>query len=245
MNDLSSTPDTLSQETEPSRLIREAVCLGLILGASLVTVTIEQRLWAPWTGYPSTLLLLGLTWLYQRRFGVRLRLRPAGRLGRWCVGVLAGVLVVQLFFKAALATLAPFAGGEAVPAAQLVHLVLLVPIAEEIYFRGLLLEHLRRGIGTVPAILACSLLFALLHLPTGGALSAFWLSIGTCALVVWTGALAPALQLHIAWNALSQISQLEEYSSTNWSVMWGASALVVLLAIVGRRKAVATGETIQ
>jgi len=66
--------------------------------------------------------------------------------------VLIGVLLASAY--------APFSPtpGRPSPFSQWIHLFLLVPIAEELYFRGLFLEHLERGFGAVWAVVLCSML---------------------------------------------------------------------------------------
>jgi membrane protease YdiL (CAAX protease family) len=109
------------------------------------------------------------------------------------------------------------------------HLLVLVPLAEELYFRGLLFEHLRQGFSSVAAALLCSLLFALLHLPAGGVLGAGALSLAACLLVLRSGVLAYAVQLHVALNGLAQVNYLADPAS-RWVWVITASGMIVLMA---------------
>ncbi len=63
-------------------------------------------------------------------------------------------------------------------------MAVVVPLAEELYFRGLLLEHLRRGFGPIAAVVLCSLLLALLHMPAGTMFGAAVLSLLACVVTL-------------------------------------------------------------
>jgi membrane protease YdiL (CAAX protease family) len=81
-------------------------------------------------------------------------------------------------------------------------LVLLPPIAEEVFFRGFLLSAFRRSGRVVRAVVITATIFAFFHLlpvkylPTG--LIGLWLGY----LVVATGSLYPAILAHLANNAI-------------------------------------------
>jgi len=136
--------------------------------------------------------------------------------------------LVALLAVSAYAPLWPQA-GRAAPGARTFHLLLLVPLIEEFYFRGVLLDHLCRGLSAVGAVVACSLLFAALHLPAGGALGAGLLSLLACLLVLRGGGWGYAFQLHVAYNGLSQVHRIgDPVSRWAWSAL--ASAAVVLSA---------------
>ena len=97
---------------------------------------------------------------------------------------------------------------------HVVHLALLVPICEELYFRGLLLSHLQRGIGTFAAVVCSSVLFALLHQPFGSAVAAGILALLACLLVLKGRSLVLAIQLHVVWNGATLLYRIAE--SVSW-----------------------------
>lgn len=79
---------------------------------------------------------------------------------------------------------------------------ILAPILEELFFRGLILERLRRY-GDIFAILASAMMFSLLHASFQSFPSAFVSGIIFGLAAVWTGSfLAPAI-IHALNNALS------------------------------------------
>ena len=206
--------------------MREASSLALILGLTLMVSALERRDLVPWHDYPSSLLLLALCLLHWRCFRIDLRIfRP--RMRRWVFPIVFAVLLVSMLLFSARTPLSPKA-GYAPSLLQLLHLIVVVPLSEELYFRGLLLEHLRRGFSAVHAVVLCTLLFGLLHLPVGAGLLAGGLSLVACLLVLKTGSLVHAVQLHVAWNAVTQISRMGDDSS-RW--LWAATASAIIAAL--------------
>lgn len=106
-------------------------------------------------------------------------------------------------------------------AAVLLFLVLCVatPLAEEVFFRGLLFRSLHRAVGLMVALLLGGLVFGLVHYDgeavTGmvllvqlGMLSLFGLAL--CALFHRTGRLGASIVAHAAFNAVTVISLFAE-----------------------------------
>jgi membrane protease YdiL (CAAX protease family) len=212
--------------TSPQALLPEALSLAAILGISLILSALEARSLTAWYGYPSSLLLLGLAWWHKRRFRVAIsfwRRQTGGRT----FPIVFPLGLVSLLLISAYAPLWPQAGRGPILQNSL-HLLLLVPLAEEFYFRGLLFDHLRRGFSARGAVVGCSLLFATLHLPNGGAIGAGLLSLIACLLVLRTGGWGYALQLHVAYDGLSQVNRIGDFSS-RWA--WGVFASVVIVAL--------------
>ncbi len=92
--------------------------------------------------------------------------------------------------------------------AQNALLVTLVPLAEELFFRGLLLAWARQRWGPWPAALAVSLLFGLLHLPQGLLIPMTLLSLALCSLTLRARSAIWAVALHACWNGLAALRQL-------------------------------------
>lgn len=80
--------------------------------------------------------------------------------------------------------------------------VILAPILEELFFRGLILERLRRY-GDLFAILASSMMFSLLHSSLQSFPSAFICGIVFALLAIWTGSFLSPTIIHAINNALS------------------------------------------
>ena len=86
--------------------------------------------------------------------------------------------------------------------------VVFAPVVEEILCRGFLFLGLRKRLGTAPALLLSSLLFALLHVQYDlfGLLSVFLFGV-ICALLAWrTNSILPGIILHAIYNLLLTIS---------------------------------------
>jgi len=208
------------------RLMREALSLALILGLTLGGASLERRDLVPWQGYPSSLLFLVLCLWHWKHFRVDLRFfRP--KTPRRVFPLLFSAVLVSTLLLFANVPLSPKGGFNSSPL-QLLHLIVLVPLSEELYFRGLLLEHLRRGFSAVRAVVLCTLLFGLLHVPAGAGYLAGGLSLVACILVLRNGSLVHAFQLHVAWNAATQIARMSEPSS-RW--LWAATASAIIAAL--------------
>jgi len=79
-------------------------------------------------------------------------------------------------------------------------------LAEELVFRGYPFQHLERGIGAAPAVLAFSVLYGLLHLlnphaSLWGALNSILIGVMLCIAYLRTRALWLPWGIHFAWNA--------------------------------------------
>ena len=81
---------------------------------------------------------------------------------------------------------------------------ILTPIFEEVWFRGLIFQFLRKRFHLLAALLASSLLFAMVHeVVSTQHLSIFFLyGVEVVVIYVWTGSLTPAILAHVGWNIL-------------------------------------------
>lgn len=84
--------------------------------------------------------------------------------------------------------------------------LLLAPLVEEILFRGILFEELRR-FGTVTAYVASSLIFALLHWPGLGALPIFIVAL-SLAYAYHKYGLPASVLLHFLQNSIAFLSEV-------------------------------------
>jgi membrane protease YdiL (CAAX protease family) len=213
----------------------EASSLGLILVAYLLLLMGIRRLDGLAGFYlgalAPSLWLLGATLLGRRR---RLALGggPRAATMAWLCGAACGVLVLFAVFSFPAAARV---GGIHDTVARLA-LVLLVPVAEELYFRGALLEHLVRTTGRAPAVLLTSALFGFLHLPqglvVGGVMLA--LAVGLCLVALRGRSVLWAVALHLVWNALAVVRGLP-HDLERVVVVGAAVAGVVLVIVVGLR----------
>ena len=217
----------LAGERSPQRLLKEAASLAAILMTVLLLSLLELHALIPGQGYLSSLALLVLCWLHARRFQIVVPLRPVRPQGVWFPVLFALGLAGALFAVAAM-PISP-QPGRGPTLVQAIHLLLLVPLTEEFYFRGLLFEHLRRGMATWRAIVFCSLLFGLLHLPGDGVFTATLLSLAACGLVLLAGGLEYAIALHTAWNAFTLAADVGD-PMVRWT--WAAAGSAFAAAII-------------
>jgi uncharacterized protein len=83
---------------------------------------------------------------------------------------------------------------------------LLAPLAEEVFFRGLLFPVLRSRWGTAAGVIVTGLLFSLVHAagsPAEALIVLFVLGAGLCLLYLRTGSLLPCIGLHALNNAIA------------------------------------------
>ena len=83
---------------------------------------------------------------------------------------------------------------------------LLAPIAEEIFFRGLVLRSLERRMGTNGAIVVSAGLFGAAHLEKLQFPALFVFGLVAAVLATRTGRLGPAIWAHVAFNAVAVAS---------------------------------------
>lgn len=98
-------------------------------------------------------------------------------------------------------------GGPAVASLALSALVL-APLGEEWFFRGLLFRRLARGAGPVAAYLASALLFALFHGNLRGLVIYLWLGLVFAHALARTGRLSCAVAVHFGNNAITLLTLL-------------------------------------
>jgi len=215
-----------------NRFLPHALCELLYLGAVVVVYVVAMGLTLPIEGtlglwlrlvvLNSWLLAAAVLWLRTHRLrfvGVR-----GGRYARGMAALAACVGALVLLFGI-FGPVAPAPAGPASVAPQLL-VVALVPIAEEIFFRGLLLDHLARNLGQTAAILLVSGLFGFLHAPQGLLTPMVMISLVLCLTALGSGSVVWAMALHVGWNACSVLYK------TPYGAWRGAATAVAVLALV-------------
>ena len=140
----------------------------------------------------------------------RLGLRAAPRFGAWwalAVGALAGAVALLVPGLWPPRGLAPLEAAIAWPSGKLAVAVvaLLVPAAEELFFRGLVFGALRPRLGNAGAVIGASILFLLAHVPQDlgnpGALVAVGITgVLLGALRAASGSVWPCVLAHVLYN---------------------------------------------
>jgi membrane protease YdiL (CAAX protease family) len=168
--------------------------------------------------------------VYLRRRPIPFRLTRGGRTVTAHAGDVALLIFLSLFlaFSSSLRANRPPPGTAELCRQAL--LIVLVPAAEELYFRGLLLDHLRRASNGTTAAILVSVLFAILHVPQERHLPMAVLSVALCRVTLRSGSLLWAVVMHTIWNATVVIIRLP-IGPALWAVA-GGSAAVVLVGLV-------------
>lgn len=196
-------------------LQRGAAALQLSPASFLIIV---QSMVFHWAGLAAVTVLLarrGVSW--STAFGLTARTFP--RAAGWgTAGLLAAMpvlllctLVYHLLLQAlghqpSLQDVAFAISGERMPWVRFYFLALAVVIApafEEILFRGILLPALARRFGVVFAVVAVSMLFALIHGHAPSMVTLFLLSVVLCMGYLLSGSLATAMVMHGLFNAVT------------------------------------------
>lgn len=114
----------------------------------------------------------------------------------------------------------------------LLAVVVVAPVAEELLFRGLLLEMLRQHIGTVAAVVISSAVFALMHLQPAVMIDAFLAGLALCYIYLLTRSIYASILLHIFNNAIAMSMQVLEYQDkTLGEIVDSSSAYFIVYAL--------------
>jgi membrane protease YdiL (CAAX protease family) len=103
--------------------------------------------------------------------------------------------------------------------------VLLLPVVEELIFRGVIFASIARRFGLVTGIIVSSIIFASVHIESDlWAIVCIAFSGATYALLYWkTGSIIPAIILHVLNNGMAFVAEYK-------LALWG---LPVVMACVG------------
>ena len=82
-------------------------------------------------------------------------------------------------------------------------LVVIVPIVEELIFRGWLYGKLRKLVPVWLAVILVSILFGVMHAPLNVSINVFFLSIALCAMREMTGTIYSGILLHMLKNGIA------------------------------------------
>ncbi len=151
-----------------------------------------------------------------------------------------GGLVITMVFAALVVAAAwfwperPTAHGGAIAFIEGLVLITLVPLAEEVFFRGVLLDELKRWLGPHWGAGMVSIVFGVLHLPQGTAFPMFLLSLAACVLALRAKSLLWSIALHVGWNALA-FTCTRLIGNLQWYLAGTAVALLLGLASWGWR----------
>lgn len=110
---------------------------------------------------------------------------------------------------------------------------ILIPICEEIFYRGIILGKLRTGFGVLGAVIIQAILFGVGHMNLVQGIYAFVIGIIFGYVVIWTGSLYSSILLHIVINSLSTIiSNVKNLSLTDTNLV-SVIFFGILITIIG------------
>ncbi len=119
-------------------------------------------------------------------------------------------------------------------------LLSVVPLAEEVFFRGVLLAFLRERLGTLWAVVVVSVLFAVAHVPFGAPGPMFVLSLLCCGAALAGRSVLWAVAVHALWNGWVVVHHLS-FDQARFGVAVAMGIMAVGLAaavpLVRRREA--------
>lgn len=119
-------------------------------------------------------------------------------------------------------------------------LLSVVPLAEEMFFRGALLAFLRERLGTLWAVTVVSVLFAVAHIPFGAPGPMFVLSLLCCGAALAGRSVLWAVAVHALWNGWVVVHHLSlDQARIGVAVAMGIMAVGLAAAapLVRRREA--------
>lgn len=126
----------------------------------------------------------------------------------WLPATLLGAIVAGLLELVGV-EVGPQAAEEAVnrlnPAIVVLAIVVVAPIAEELFFRGVIFNAWLRELGWWPAAIGSAILFAISHLSLAQALPLLALGIAFAWAYRRTGSLLTAIGMHATFNAVSVV----------------------------------------
>jgi membrane protease YdiL (CAAX protease family) len=206
--------------------LSEAISRPLIGGAIVIIVYLFVLTLAP--GKWLTLILPNL-WLGGATLFLLRRERQLFRGGQRTVAM-AVLLLAAGSLVAAFSAVWHLGEGDLArdALARALLLIIAVPLAEELYFRGLLLPTLAKRWGSVAATCLVSLFFAFLHSPQGLALPMAVLSLVLCVLYLLSKSVVWSFGFHLCWNAAAVIRALEPGADRHIIVAISTTAVLAI-----------------
>lgn len=127
----------------------------------------------------------------------------------YIIALSIGVSIILLFLSGILTKIIP-SYGEVVnqlnvaskSALQLVIAIILIPICEEIIFRGIIFGYLRKNFNIIVAILVQALIFGIMHLNLVQGIYTFILGIVLALIYMYSDSILGNITVHIIFNLL-------------------------------------------
>lgn len=104
-------------------------------------------------------------------------------------------------------------------------MIIIVPIFEEIFFRGIIFNELRKNFNLVLSIIIEALIFALMHGNVKQGIYAFVLGVITALVYIWTDSILSNIVLHMSFNLFGSLVAPQ--------VVYYTKSFIVLYVILG------------
>jgi membrane protease YdiL (CAAX protease family) len=131
---------------------------------------------------------------------------PLGALVQVLVGLAYAPFVDQSDLEAPSRRLADVTHGAGGKVLLVLMTLVLAPVLEEFFYRGLVLRSLERGLPTWAAIVLCGVIFGAIHLQLLQFLGLAAFGMVAATLAIRTGRLGPAVFAHMGFNAVALYS---------------------------------------
>ncbi len=173
----------------------------VLLTATQVALLIAAGLLVFWPQALAGVRLIG-----RQRLGRSILVGVGWGIPAWVIASLLAELVSDLLGRAGIQPQPEVAQqvlGTANPGVAVLATVIVAPIAEEVFFRGVALNAWTREYGARRAIVGSAVLFALIHGSLIAVLPIFGLGVALAAVYRRTGNLASSIALHATFNGIS------------------------------------------
>ena len=108
--------------------------------------------------------------------------------------------------------------------------VLLLPIFEEILFRGLIFNELRKRLNVIVSIIIQALIFGVFHGNLLQGLYAFILGLGLAAVYYWTKSLWSNIIFHVTFNFMGSMGSVILYSvMQKHMIIYGLISVIIIM----------------
>ncbi|PJI09786.1 MULTISPECIES: CPBP family intramembrane glutamic endopeptidase [Clostridium] len=104
-------------------------------------------------------------------------------------------------------------------------MIIIAPIFEEIFFRGIIFNELRKNFNLVLSIIIEALIFALMHGNVKQGIYAFVLGVITALVYIWTDSILSNIVLHMSFNLFGSLIAPQ--------VVYYTKSFIVLYVILG------------
>lgn len=112
---------------------------------------------------------------------------------------------------------------------------ILIPISEEILYRGILLNKLRNGFTISIAIIIQGILFGISHMNFIQGIYAFIIGAFFGYIVIWTGSLLSSIIMHIVVNSMSVIISNTNQLNMGYNNMLILTLVGIIISIISMR----------